>query len=150
VLKRRCDHCGNTYVAKTKRSKYCHTPDCDTTREREKKQNQRAPKAKVLHLPTETDGGLLEEIRAEIEAGTVLSVLVQLKAADRLDTVAGRQAVALARRIDFFSMRDTGSSYAALHRQLTATLELALADAKTGGPVDELREKRLERLGLSG
>lgn len=136
-MRRACDFCGKTYEAKTGRSLYCHRVKCDKDRERDKKQKQRGPGAAVVDLPQREQ----PEMR-----GTLEVTIAELTAADRLNSVHGQTAVAIARRIDFGSARDTGSSFAALVRELRSSLDAALAGAKTEGPVDELRRLREKRL----
>jgi hypothetical protein len=57
-----------------------------------------------------------------------------------LDTVAGQQAVELARRIG--SPFETGSAVAAMSRQLQAVMTEALKFAAAEDPLDELRKRR--------
>ena len=57
--------------------------------------------------------------------GLTASIERQLRDAKRLDAWQGQSAVELARRIEAASM-DTGSAYAALHRELRAAMTLAM------------------------
>jgi len=64
-----------------------------------------------------------------------------LTAADRLDTVLGQQAVAIAGHMA--SSMQTGSSIAALSKELRSVLAEALEGALVvADPVDELRRRR--------
>ena len=65
----------------------------------------------------------------------------ELQAADRLDSVAGQQALKLAERM--YGLFDTGSAIAALSRELRAAMAEALKDApRAGDSLDELAERR--------
>lgn len=97
-----------------------------------------APVAPVVALPSRQQS-----------SGLYASTLRELEAAGRVDTVDGQAALVLALRIEA-SQVDTGSSFAALIRELRATKDAALASAPATGPVDELRRKRLELLGRGG
>lgn len=84
-------------------------------------------------------------------AGSVRSVAAvterTLLDADRLDTVLGQQALALAMRLDL-SAADTGSAVASLSKELRAVLAEALAGVKTRtSALDELRERRDRKRG---
>jgi hypothetical protein len=57
--------------------------------------------------------------------------------------VAGAVVLALARRIDAVGEEETGSSFAALAKELRAALAAAVADAEQAiDPIDELRQQR--------
>lgn len=76
--------------------------------------------------------------------------ILELEEAGRLDTIRGQAALVLARRLDSRTM-DTGSAVAAVVRQLDATVEAAVAGAHMAAdPVDELRRRRDEKLGIVG
>lgn len=74
--------------------------------------------------------------------GPVESVtFAELAAVERLETVAGASAVALARSIDSGGV--TGSAMAALVKELRATMVDATADVRVAAdPLDELRQRR--------
>lgn len=75
------------------------------------------------------------------EDDVAAAVLAELQAADRDGSALGRQAIALARRMAEF---DTGSSMAALSRELRAVMAEALGDQAqaTLDPLDELKARR--------
>lgn len=125
---RQCEACGAPFEP-VGRAIYCKSPECATERARERQRAKRGPSNVV---PVQFgSSGLVEQVRAE------------LIAADRLNSSAGQSALALADRIENHSGKDTGSAYAALHRELNAAMERATASARVEGPVDELRMRRL-------
>jgi hypothetical protein len=65
----------------------------------------------------------------------------KLEAVDRVDTVAGQQALTLAARMS--SPSETGAAIASLSRQLSVVMAEALAGATVAAdPVDELGARR--------
>lgn len=135
-MERTCDGCGNAYEAATARSQFCRTPECDRARARARKAKQRGT---VVQLPTRepADDGSNEAItRAE------------LAAAGRLDTIAGRNALSLARRLDA-GAQDSGSSFAALAKQHLAAVEKALEGAAAVEDPIELRRQAAQQRRLS-
>ena len=125
IQARPCDQCGQPYVAKRPNSRYCS----DLCRQRSKR-----------GFPKST-GSSPAGSSAASEPQLVVSVLSELEKADRVDSALGQQALMLARRITTVS--DTGSSVAALSKELRATLADALSGVEGGGDdVDELRERR--------
>jgi hypothetical protein len=89
--------------------------------------------AKVLELQMEPS-----PLVAAVEAG--------LRDAGRLGSSVGQQALHLAIRMTT-SAFDTGSSVAALNKELTVTMQRALKDVIIGvGPLDELRVRRARKL----
>ena len=77
----------------------------------------------------------------EAPSGLVATVERSLTEVERLDTVLGQQAMALARRID--TGVDTGSSVAALSKELREVMALAMQGvAVAADPVDELMRRR--------
>lgn len=135
-MERHCDACGSGYTAKTNRSKFCADPDCKRARERERKRKKGGAEVVPFPQPTEPEGlaGPNEQItRSELEA------------ADRLMTVAGQNAVWLARRLDQ-AAGDTGSSFAALAKQHLVAVEKALEDvAAADDPIDKRKKAMQER-----
>jgi hypothetical protein len=78
------------------------------------------------------------------------ATLSALTSANRVETPAGQLALRLAGRLDE-DTKDTGSSLAALAKQHLAVLDEALKDApRDADGVDELRQRRMQRLGISG
>ena len=87
-----------------------------------------APRPKVVKMPV-TDGGAYEATRQ------------RLVDADRMDTPLGKIALGLATRFD--AAIDSGSGFAALAKQLEATLDSATKGAQVvASPMDELRARR--------
>jgi hypothetical protein len=126
--------CGRAYEAKRSTSKYCGS-GC-----RVRKTRQPGDKAKVAALPRV----------APALSGLLATTTSELAAAGRLETTIGQQAVALALRIET-SFGDTGSSVAALHKELRAVMEQALAGAERAvDPVDELKAWRDRRRAHAG
>ncbi len=105
-MNRECDSCGVEYEAQRKTSRYCST--------RCRMRASRRPETPVA-AESPDNGGLLNALRRE------------LADAGRLDTALGQQAMALA--VKLASPRDTGSSMAAVSRELRAVREEALRGA---------------------
>lgn len=117
-MQQSCEACGVSFESEGRR-KSCG--------ERCKKRLQRG--GKVAPLPSRSSG-LIAATERELES------------AGRLDTSLGQQAVALAARIEGPSP-DTGSSVAALSKELRAVMEAATADVNDAAdPIDELRAWR--------
>ena len=77
---------------------------------------------------------------APSDRGTVERVTVELERAGRLDTWQGAAALQLAQRIDDST---AVMGFAALVKELRATMDVALAGAVSAAdPVDELRARR--------
>lgn len=146
-MERPCDCCGETYEAKTVRSRYCSDrckrryhrgarPAAGTTKAEPKKGRGRKPAA-----DTPAD----EPDRSGV-GSTTAAVLLELQEAKRLHTPLGQAALVLAHRLDA-SHKDTGAGVASLAKQLHATLAAATADAEVDADeVDELRRRREEKL----
>lgn len=138
-MDRLCEHCGRVYDAQSPRAKFCKTPSC--VRERDAKR-QRRKKAggsgAVVQFPS--------PVSDDRAAGPLeVAARVELEAAGQLESLAGQNAVAVARRMDAASS-DTGSSYAALSKELRAAMGEALKDApRVADAFDELRARRLAR-----
>lgn len=124
-MDRPCDHCGTEYTPKRSTSKYC-TPTC------RKAANREAKKPKPTDDSTGDELGLVETTQRELERAGALS------------TVEGQAALVLAGRI-VRNASDSGSSVAALTRELRTAVTLATKGKTTGDRIDELREKRRQR-----
>lgn len=121
-MRRSCDSCGKPYEAKRKASRFCS----DTCRKR----NQRTPAQPLTPIED-----------AMVSAGLVNATVRELEAADRLDSVLGRQALELARRIA--SPHETGASVASLSKEFRAVMEVAMDGVGIAvDPLDELRTRR--------
>jgi hypothetical protein len=92
----------------------------------------------VLGQPDEPAAG-------EVSRPVTEALRAELDRAGQADSVLGRAALGLAQRIDA-SVVDTGSSYAALQRELRATLEVLAGQLQPASAVDELRARREARL----
>src|SRR5687767_1508881 len=119
---RQCDVCSVEYLAKRRSSRFCS----DRCR---KRANRGAATltghAKVFELDTQP-------------APLVVAVKTELDQAGRLFSSIGCQAVLLAERLSAVSY-DTGSSTAALSKELRVTIERALKDVVIeDDPLDEL------------
>jgi hypothetical protein len=94
-----------------------------------------------LSKPAETAG--------EPVSGLVAATRAELEAADRLGSAFGQAALALAVRVE--SGRDTGAAVAALTRELRASLDAALANARAAGsPLDAAKDELARRRALRG
>ena len=126
---RNCDTCGVLYQPKRSTSRF-HSDSC-----RKRALRGAAPtRLRSVDRQETPAGGLLSATRAELER------------AGRVDTALGQAALTLAGRLD--EGRDTGSAMAALSRELRAALEAATRGAaEQASPLDELRLRRLRRLG---
>lgn len=148
----KCATCGENFIAKRSTATYCSTP-CRVRAHRTKP----APLPKVVQMatakkqaqgkgrgksPPDEDPNAPETVQA--------AVLAELTKAGCTGTVMGQAALVLARRLDHPTM-DTGSAVSSLVKQLSATLEAALAGvAAVDDPVDELRRRRDQKLGITG
>lgn len=116
-----CAVCSVEFEAKRSTAKYCG-PTC----------RQRARRA-----PESSSGDVEMQIRSDLVAVTER----ELTSVNKLDTVAGQQAMALARRLAF-PIGETGSAVAALSRELSRLL----ASLQTGkAELDEVEEARRKR-----
>ena len=147
-----CATCGTEFVAKRKTATYCST-QCRV----------RAHRTKPPALPTAVQAatakktaqakarGKAPPAEDPDEPGSVAdAVKAELTKADRVGTVMGQAALVLARRIDHSAM-DTGSAVSSLVKQLSASLDAALAGAVVEEDiVDEVRRRRDRKLGIAG
>lgn len=140
-LDRTCEECGTAFVAKTKRAKFCETKcrvranrrPSKTGAAKAKQSNQEPGKAGGTVTALPTAGGPLDETspanpNTEDVAGSladqVRKSLTDLKA---LDTIAGSQAVRVARQIDRGD--DSGSAVATLSKELSRLVAEAKVEA---------------------
>lgn len=122
--------CSEPFEAKRPQAKYCG--------ETCKKRAQRGGIAKTA-TPVVTETPL---------TGLVDAVTTELRAADRLNTVAGQHALELANRIVNSPGMNTG--VASLSTRLSAVLAEALQGSNVAvDPVDELRARRDAKLAAS-
>lgn len=115
AVKAVCAACGESFTAQRSTARYC-SETC-------KKRAQRAPVA--------SDG----------VSGLLATIQDQLRAAGRLETVPGQQALEVARQMT--APRQSGSAVAALSKELRALMAEAMKGvAVVADPVDELRRRR--------
>lgn len=133
-MKKECSTCDASFEAKRRTAKYCS--------DRCRVQAQRKEKGPLNG--TVVAFGVTQVPRGEPESGPLeTAALAELAAVDRAETLAGAVVLALARRLDAAGADDTGSSYAALSKELRAALVVAVAGAEQAAdPIDELRKQR--------
>ena len=115
---RNCDSCGSEYDAKRPTSRFC-SGTCQKRHRRARGPvpgEESAPAVRALPSPEDRSP----------EAGLSAATQKRLADAGRLDSYEGQSALSLAQRIEFRSTMDTGSAYAALHRELRAAMAEAL------------------------
>lgn len=135
-MQRNCDACGKPYEARSSRSKYCAEVDCKRARERARK---RKKPGDVVPFPAQP-GQPVDQLGPNERI-----THAELDAADRLMTIAGQNAMSLARRLDQ-AAGDTGSSFAALAKQHLAAVEKALEGVATAeDPIDRRKKAMQER-----
>lgn len=103
-----CQACGAPIEGKRQ---FCEDSECRRERARDRKRKQRG---QVIEFPAGDDHGPVWK-----------STYSELSKAGRVDSPMGQAALVLARRLDVGG-KDTGSSTAAVARELRATLEEAL------------------------
>lgn len=133
MTERDCDYCGNAYEAARPNSRFCSAL-C-------RKRNQRDPAAAKIKtvsssLPPATppvDMTLADVVKRDLELG------------DRLDTLPGQLALALAVRIG--SPGTTASSVATLSKELRALVAEALVGTKppVGDRLDEFSQRLAQK-----
>lgn len=139
-MDRLCEHCGRSYDAQSPRAKFCKTPSCVRERDAIRQRRKKAGGSVVALRP---DRG--QALDGRVAGPLEVAARVELEAAGQLESLAGQNAVAVARRMDAASS-DTGSSYAALSKELRAAMGEALKDApRVADAFDELRARRLAR-----
>ena len=126
-MKRACDVCGREYEAKRSTSRFCGS-SC-------RARNTKNPATPVAVVKGEPDP-------------LVTATAAELDAAGQLETVRGRQALALAAQMT--SGSDTGSSVAALSKEFRAVMDeiRSLVPAKAD-PMDQLRQRRERKAGVA-
>ena len=130
---------------KSETASYCADPGCERARARARRRlaDQRARAAKQAAAPASEPAP--DDTPVRPAGGVFSATLAELKAAGRVHTSAGQNAIALAVRIDN-GAEDSGSSIAALSRQHLAALAEALKNLDVvEDPVDEITARRLKR-----
>lgn len=123
---KQCEFCGRGFEARRDSARFCG----DTCKKRAQRAGTAAPSV-GSEAPSE-DGPL-----AKITYDT-------LDEAGVLETVAGAQALLLARRME--TGHETGAAIAALSKQLQTIVDSALASVKRQDAMDEVTRKRDEKL----
>jgi hypothetical protein len=124
-----CEACGQRPPA-TERARFCADAGCRRARARTWKRRERG---QIIEFPAAPDDGPGSSVHA--------ATLATLASAGREDTPLGRAALVLASRLDH-GTGDTGSSTAALARELRATLEEAMRGVpQVADAVDDLRAR---------
>lgn len=121
-----CESCGEEFRARRVTAKYCG-PTCRSRAHRAKSEEL----APVTHLPPPA-----EYPRSEL-AQTVYAKLAE---AERLATIEGQQAMALAAQMSRGGL--TPSGMASVSKELSRVVDLALAGTSKSDSVDELRAIR--------
>lgn len=116
-----CGACGQPFEAKRSTAKYCDA----TCRQRAR----RMPESAKVKAPQSSLGAVTER---------------ELTKVGKLDTVAGQQAMALARRLAN-PAGETGSAVAALSRELSRLLASMQTGKESVDEVEEARRKRDEK-----
>lgn len=134
-MDRSCEVCGAAFAPKRATAKYCG-PACKK-RAFDQRAAQRA--AAKSGLNPQVNGS---EDRPKLSRELTDRVTTELEAAKRLDTVAGRQALLLARRLED-PETSFGAAAASLSKELREVMAEAMAGvAREGDPIDELRARR--------
>lgn len=135
-MKKNCATCGKPFEAKRSTAKYC-SDRCRVQAQR----RSGSDKGKVIAFGVAVAPPQTEPSR---EPGLLESAArTELEAVGRAETLAGGVVLALARRIDQAGPDDTGSAFAALTKELRASLAAAVAGAEQeDDPVDQVRKQR--------
>ncbi len=136
--RRACDACGSLYQPLRVSSRYCG----GTCRKRAQRSGVAASKdparAPAPRARAPRSSGEVSSVRA--------AVLAELKAAGKETSALGQQALTVASRLDA-SHAETGSSLAAVSKELRSLLAEAVGVAKPAGDsLDMLAEQRRKRL----
>ena len=136
AVERRCESCGAAYTTtRPQLAKYC-SGKC-RKRAADQREAQRAADVEAANPQVSASGA-----RPTPSTELVERLSGELEAAGRLDTVAGRQALLLARRLED-PLTSFGAAAASLSKELREVLAEAMAGvAREGDPVDELRARR--------
>lgn len=131
-MQRTCGACGAAYEARSARSKFCTDSECKRARERARNRQRRDPGGEVVEFPApqaDGEGGANERVTRR-----------ELDAAGRLETIAGQNAMSLARQLDH-AAGDTGSSFAALAKQHLLAVDKALEGVEVADdPIERRRQ----------
>lgn len=139
-MKKNCATCGDPFEAQRKTAKYC-SDRCRVQAQRRAGSDKGT--GKVIAFGIAAVPPPAEQVR---ELGLLeAAALAELEAVGRAETLAGRVVLALARRIDQAGPDDTGSGFAALTKELRASLAAAVAGAEKADGIDRVRQQREEK-----
>jgi hypothetical protein len=145
-----CAFCGRSFEAKGRDAKVCS----DLCRAKQTARNKRLAAAGAIPAITPIPNpspGQPTAANEVVDVGLSTETARALRQADRLNTPLGAVCMVIARRLDHDSMLDTGSGLAALTRELTRLLDLALQGGQTEpDELDELERRRREKAARSG
>ncbi|AJA43302.1 hypothetical protein VC60_gp01 [Mycobacterium phage Sbash] len=144
-MTRSCVVCGTPFEAKRPQAKFCGA----TCRKRHSRgastsaSTPQQPQVPTTGAPEVTDPTPSAAMPPLLPAaGLVATVVKELTAAGRMETVLGQQALRLAMRLETSTV-DTGAGLASLSKELRAVMAQAVAGAAVeADPVDELRARR--------
>lgn len=144
-MTRQCDVCGKPFEAKKPQARFCGA----TCRKRHSRGAGKAPAApKTSPPPQPVASGVTPQSETHIlvpQVGLIASVVNDLTAAGRMQSVLGQQALRMAIRLETSTV-DTGAGLVSLSKELRALMSLALAGAEDEtDPVDELKSRRDEK-----
>ncbi len=134
-MERTCGVCGRVFEARSRRATYC-SPTCRSRAHRAADPGVRARGGEVLRLRSAVSA--VSSVSSEVdldepsEGPLVAAARAELEAVGRVDSLAGRRVLHLARLLEAVSA-DSGSAKAALDRQLAA----AMAEATRGAVVED-------------
>lgn len=133
--------CGTSLAGRTPRARFCSS-DCRAKATKRRRKGQPEDIGVVVPFAPPPDESAPPD---EPDGPVTRSTLDVLTRAERAETPSGQVALALARRID--KAADSGSSLAALARQLSETMAEALVGVVLEpDKVDELRARRDQKL----
>lgn len=136
-----CSQCGTEFEAKRSTAKYC-SPTC---RQRARRGTNEPGKVETEAEPVDESPKPALAVSVLLGEDIVAATKRDLEAVDKLDSVAGRQAMVVAARMTL--PKATGSEIAALSRELSRLMLLAVGKAgQEADPVDEVKRKRDEKL----
>ena len=136
MVDRMCAGCGRSFQSKTYRAKSCSAV-CRTRVSRANR-DLVAPLVSALPLSEGAEGA------GEALQGCEALVVQALTQANRLRTVKGQIAIALARRVDAATVV---MGFAALTKELERAYEAAMAGVTVAAdPIDEIRARRDSKL----
>ncbi len=132
-MDRTCEVCGAGYAARRATAKYC-SPKCRKRAADRREAERAAERAASAQVSVSRPG------RTEPSTEFADRIAAELEAAGRLDSVAGRQALLLARRLED-PETSFGSAAASLSKELREVLAEAMAGvAQVGDPIEAIRD----------